>query len=590
MAIHFGALGPLARDAWEAMALGSPGSAAPRAIVRQWRSVDGMAQLGIAEGECSRGRSALSESADQLFVAAGVGSLEGTGDQDIATTVLQAWQRGGFDALRRLRGTYAVAVWDARERSLVVACDALGLCAPAYRWDGRTFVFATRAMALAGTSDTAWNGTYVAHALSGILSSPTDATAFRGVSRLAAGEILRVTDGCLVRLPGDRLAFNSDAETRGREPAVRTLGHRLDRAVETRRRGAGRVCVALSGGIDSCVVASSLLRHAGSLECLSLVVGGASCASPAPIDAVERALPRAVVHRIEVAYTGPNLFDSLPIADDPIYAAPATQRARAMLLRTAREMGHDDVFDGEGSDELFDIAWRPVDLARQASWGPLVRGLVLPGSRRRLADDLFWSAASGLSGFRDWHIGRLARRLPWLRRAFWRETFLRAAWQEATTYLARRSAADRLADVLGAHARYWRAQELLRDSAGIAGQSPFLDRAIVEFVGSLPARDALHRVHRKPLVRALAEERVRGLNAWCPKREPLNDWLVGQVSSDPACMSIAVERIRRSSLLSEWVDPGALEATALRPSHHAADIVQLFAFVEWADSVERRFG
>ena len=80
--------------------------------------------------------------------------------------------------------------------------------------------------------------------------------------------------------------------------------------------------------------------------------------------------------------------------------------------------------------------------------------------------------------------------------------------------------------ILGAHGRYWRTQELARLDVGVEGSSPFLHRQVIEFVGSVGAEVAIDLDHGKVLLRRLAANRVPAAIAWRPKSEPLSDWLI----------------------------------------------------------------
>jgi asparagine synthase (glutamine-hydrolysing) len=362
-----------------------------------------------------------------------------------------------------------------------------------------------------------------------------------------------------------------------------------------RLRSDQRVCVALSGGVDSGVVAESLLRRRGRLDGFSLLIAGASPALRAPIAAIERALPTLHLHPIEVSYVAPNMFDSLPVSDDAVFCGPATQQARLTLLRTACDAGFEQVFDGEGSDELFDIAWRHADLLRQAAWKPALELLARRAERRRLISDLLASGNFGISS-RLW-LERQRRacqqRRPWLARSFWEGKAFDVAWQDTVSSWSASCVRQRLADIVSAHARHWRTQSQLRTVAGVEGQSPFLDRRVIELAGSLPARIAMEVGHRKPLIRRLARDRLPSLDVWRPKREPLDDWLVNQIASDDAYLRVAIDRIKENDLLNDWIDTMAL-ATASRwcrempGSKHASSIVQLFGFVEWTHAVRQR--
>ena len=83
---------------------------------------------------------------------------------------------------------------------------------------------------------------------------------------MLGGEILRVSAKGLERLTGDRLVFDGP---RSLDDAVRMLEDCLDGAVSVRAMGG--TCVALSGGVDSCVVATAFARTQREFDAFSLV-------------------------------------------------------------------------------------------------------------------------------------------------------------------------------------------------------------------------------------------------------------------------------------------------------------------------------
>jgi asparagine synthetase B (glutamine-hydrolysing) len=262
-----------------------------------------------------------------------------------------------------------------------------------------------------------------------------------------------------------------------------------------------------------------------------------------------------------------------------------------------REHGFLRLLDGEGGDELFDLAWLLGDLVRVGALDSLVPALASRGTRARLFRDL---ALPGLLG--PWSKvqparvrRRIRQRRPWVRSAFWASACFDEAWEEAMAYARRPSARARIPQILGAHGRYWRAQMLAKGAAGIEGASPLLAREVVELVGSLHPRIAMNPRHSKWLLRKHAERRLPAAVAWRPKSEPMNDWLVRACVSQDANVARAIANIRSSPTLSDLLDTEALvgavqECRSGARERLEAPLAELFAFVEWAAAVEARHG
>ena len=529
------------------------------------------------------------------LTAIATGPFGGDGSE-ASEGVLHAYSRAGIEGLAQSRDGHAYVLWDALRRELVVGCDAMGLSALAYVWDGRAFVVCSRALPLLRLQRgwRCWNDIYLAHVLSGLWAPAASTTAFRGVSRMLGGEILRVSARGLERLRGDTLDFQRKGNLH-HEPAVEELGQRIDRAVREQLRRPGRACVALSGGLDSCVVASAVARCTPPFDAFRLIAREASAPAPLSRQAV---FPAMREHWVAVPGAAGG-DENLPLADDAIAAGPALQPARLALLRAVRDAGFDRILDGEGGDELFDLAWRLGDLGEERISLTTVRVLLRRSSRARfLRDLLVRGTLGGISS--EWlrrQRGRMAARRPWLTRSFWQDYALGAAWEEAIAFARTGHPRDRLAQILEAHARYRAVQTLARDKFGIEGVSPLLDRDVVEFVGALPARLAVEPGHAKGLLRRVAATRLPAAIAWRPKQEPLYEWLATRAICDEARVDRIAHAIATSALLRESVDPLAIHAAinAVRRSPErttsmATALDQLFCFVEWSVAVHAQYG
>ena len=173
-------------------------------------------------------------------------------------TVLNLYEKYGEDFPRHCRGMFAVALWDARKETLVLARDRFGV-KPLYYVlaDDGTLSFASEIKALLEVDDSARRlaiaelGDFLAnHAPSG------DDTLFHGVKRLPPGHLLVWRDGEVEIKKFWDLSYKPNTEKAGASDAslVAEFGDRLREAVRIRLMADVPLGAFLSGGIDSAAI------------------------------------------------------------------------------------------------------------------------------------------------------------------------------------------------------------------------------------------------------------------------------------------------------------------------------------------------
>jgi asparagine synthase (glutamine-hydrolysing) len=185
--------------------------------------------------------------------------------------LLAAIARWGLDALPRLRGMFAFAAWDSRERTLLLARDTFGI-KPLYfhTTAGGDLLFASELNALlasgrvAAEIDPQGVSDYLAW-----LSVPAPRTIYRNIFSLRGGECAMWRDGQLTlsSYDGPRQLLTSDADSapsRTREDYIAGLRSRLEDTVRAHAVADVPVGAFLSGGLDSTVLAALMARTGGS--------------------------------------------------------------------------------------------------------------------------------------------------------------------------------------------------------------------------------------------------------------------------------------------------------------------------------------
>src|SRR5215211_5745708 len=158
-----------------------------------------------------------------------------------------------------LRGMFAIALWDARERRLLLARDPFGIKPLYYRVEGDLLSFASELKAL--VRQPGFSGEVDLEALEAYLafnSVPAPMSIYRGVRKLPAGHLLDARDGRIAVRRFARPAPVAAGAVR-REPGgdlAAELRERLRDSVRAHLEADVPVGVFLSGGIDSSLLAA----------------------------------------------------------------------------------------------------------------------------------------------------------------------------------------------------------------------------------------------------------------------------------------------------------------------------------------------
>jgi len=184
-------------------------------------------------------------------------------------TIAHLYEDEGERCVERLRGMFAFAIWDRRERRLFIARDRVGKKPLHYTLVGRTLVFGSEIKSL--LLHPGVKREVNLQAISDFLSFgyvPDPATAFTGVSKLPPGHTLTFKDGRIsVRRYWD-FDYSGDPAAPGlREPEAREedyierLRELIAESVRVRLESDVPLGAFLSGGIDSSVVVAMMARE-----------------------------------------------------------------------------------------------------------------------------------------------------------------------------------------------------------------------------------------------------------------------------------------------------------------------------------------
>jgi asparagine synthase (glutamine-hydrolysing) len=294
--------------------------------------------------------------------------------------LLAAYAEWGEDALPRLNGMFAFALYDARERSVFCARDRFGVKPFHYWTDDRLFAFASEIKALFAhprIRPRPDQGSLGGFLVSGALDE-TERTFFEGVRSLPGGHCLRVDlDGGVA---ARRWYALPETETRRADPAE--FGALLEDAVRIRLRSDVDVGTCLSGGLDSSSIVALTARlrgprSAASHWSFSVVYPEPDLDESPHIDAV---VERTRVGSARTTPTAAELARDLPSLvrsqDEPFPSASMYSQWRVMRL--ASEAGVRVLLDGQGGDEVlagyrYQLGPFLAETARARGWSAAVR-------------------------------------------------------------------------------------------------------------------------------------------------------------------------------------------------------------------------
>jgi asparagine synthase (glutamine-hydrolysing) len=300
--------------------------------------------------------------------------------------LLALFEREGERMLRRLRGMFAFAIWDARQRELFLARDPYGIKPLYYARTGSGLLFASQVKALLASRLVS-----VEREPAGVAgfylwgSVPEPWTLFRHAFALPAGHWLRVRDG----VPGTPVCW-SDIREHWREPHPVTamdLGERvkaaLTDAVRAHLVADVPVSVFLSGGVDSTTLAGLAAGLGAGVD--GITIGFEEFAGR-PEDEVPVAAAVAAhyglrhhVRRVSRAEFDQDLPRILDAMDQPSVDGVNTWFAS----KAAAENGFKVVLSGVGGDELFRGYSLFSEIPRAVALGRAVAAV--PGARALLS-------------------------------------------------------------------------------------------------------------------------------------------------------------------------------------------------------------
>ena len=527
-------------------------------------------------------------------------------------TVLHLYERLGERAVERMRGMFAVAIWDSLERRLFLARDRYGVkpLYYAHRADG-TLIFGSEIKALLPALDD--RAVLNREALPDFLANHApsgEATLFAGIMRLPPGHTLTWQDGRIgvrqywdVHFAGARAA--PAAGSAGERALIEEYRERFTEAVRLRLMSDVPLGMFLSGGIDSAAITATMAtlvkepirtfsvafaeREANELEYTRMV-----------------ATAFRTEHR-EVVVSPAQFFAELPRLvwheDEPI-AHPSSIALYFVSQLASRHVKV--VLTGEGSDETLAGYNRYRVTAYNARLGALYQRF-LPGFARRGLSHLL--AALPVTS----RLRQRAARTFLMRRADLDELYfdnfavfgrdaqrdlllpeLRAELGAVDPYAAYHRALAQVSDkplvsqLLYADVKTYLHELLMKQdqmsmAASIESRVPFLDHPLTEWVAALPQTMKLRGTTTKWILRQAMQAKLPPPILTRPKMGfpvPVGAWLRGAWA--PLLSEYVTGTRARERGLFDANTVARLVDEHLRGINHSERLWALLTFEIWA--------
>ena len=523
--------------------------------------------------------------------------FEPTSDTEV---IIHGYRQWGDEVLNRLNGMFGLAIWDVRQKRLVVARDPFGIKLIYYRIDEGSLYFGSEMRPVRTTMpgkteiDTTSLNLFLRYRF-----TPSPYTIFKGVRKLAPGTKLTVQNGvCEV---SRWYKFRPKPFRPAKSPAEATeeLLSLYKAAIKRQLISDVPVGLLLSGGIDSGLLLA-LMNLNGSSWPTYTVGYGSSFADDELADAAETARVLGSKHT-SVTITKSTFEETLPKIVASLEEPIATSSIVPMYFVCQRARQDVKVaLVGQGPDELFGGYRRHLGVRYRALWAGLpswmrtpisttvaalprnetlkrgVNSLAIPDRMRRYQNVLSLLPGDQVEGL--FHEGLLPRDSG--------DTILNC-WEDMNELM---EDTDELGGLQFLEVRSTLPDELLMyaDKLSMAHslelRVPFVDKEIVEYVERLPANFKVRNGARKWLHRQACSSFLPESILRRPKRgfatNVVDDWLgevIDNKMADTLCdPNSKIYQYLRASSVRELFDLHVSE----RQDNHKI-LFSLVLFEEW---------
>lgn len=272
-------------------------------------------------------------------------------DSEIA---LHLYEDLGAQCLHRLRGEFAMVIWDSVNKTLFAARDRFGIKPLFYSQRGDTLYLASEVKALFAAGVSArWDCESI-YGCAGIGGNQSR-TLYDGIYQIPPGHFLVATDNQFRLKPYWDFNYPRQIDTgplRPDEDYEEEFRNAFEEAVKLRLRADVPVGCYLSGGVDSCaIVAMAARHHQGAVHAYTLAFDHVAFNEA---DVAKEMAAKAGAEFIPIPIKSDDLADHFAeaTAQSEMLCVNPHGTAKFLLSRAVNKAGIKVVLTGEGSDEI----------------------------------------------------------------------------------------------------------------------------------------------------------------------------------------------------------------------------------------------
>lgn len=519
--------------------------------------------------------------------------------------IVHLYEEYGTRCVEHLRGMFALAIWDAPRRRLIVARDRLGIKPLYYSVGNGRLLFGSELKSLLAVGLDREIDQQALHDYLSLTYVPAPATIFKAARKLMPGSMLIAERGNVRIERWWNLSFEPDEKRFHSEPEiVEAVRERVEDAVRSHLVSDVPLGVFLSGGVDSQTLVACMRKfHTGALKTFSI---GFAEKSFSELDRAREAAKHFGTEHHELIVTPdtatmvPDLVSAFdePYADSSAIPVLCVARLARQSVTVA--------LTGEGGDEVFAgyktyAATRLAGLYRRAVPAPL-RSLVawgvnrLPVSHGKVSFDYMAKrfVAGASNDAVDAHFSWKAIFDESAKQALYREP--RAVGPTVRLYheaVAGIDPQDLLARLLMIDTRLGLEGDMLVKAdrmsmaTSLEGRVPLLDHPLVEMVAAIPSRFKMKGMKTKVLLRAAMADVLPKDTTQGPKQGfnvPIPSWLTGPLR-EMVHDTLSPSRIAATGIFRPEPIQELIRAHESLERDHSRDIWTLLMFQSWYDRI-----